>query len=68
MRFKRDETFGLVMDTTERAALQELAELDGLSQAAVVRKLVRSAARDRGLWPPVEQPAQQRQTAQPAAA
>lgn len=67
MRFKRDETFGLVMDTTERAALQELAELDGLSQAAVVRKLVRSAARDRGLWPPTQQPPARR-TAQPAAA
>ena len=52
MKTKRDEAFRLVMNQAERKALEKLAENDGTSQAAIVRRLVRNEARERGLWPP----------------
>jgi hypothetical protein len=49
---KRDADMRLVMTQTEKAALVKLAEVEGgLSQAAVVRRLIRAAARERGVWP-----------------
>lgn len=52
----------------EREALDRLAQLDLRQPKEQLRLLVRQEAKRRGCWPPVEQPAQQRQTAQPAAA
>lgn len=64
------------MDKTERlsvtvlpehkAALEHIAEQEDTSAAAIMRRLIRSEATRRGLWPPTQQPTQQ--TAQPAAA
>lgn len=48
----KTERVGLVLTPAEKAALLRLAEADGgLSQAATVRRLIRKAARERGLWP-----------------
>jgi hypothetical protein len=52
MRPKREEAFRLVMNQSERVALQQLAETEGLSQAAIVRRLVRVEAKRTGVWPP----------------
>jgi len=49
---KRQARFGLVLDSVEQEALQQLAEAGGgLSRAATVRLLIRQAAQSRGLWP-----------------
>lgn len=43
--------FGLLLNTSEKQALARLAEAEGgLSQGAMVRNLIRNAARERGLW------------------
>lgn len=50
---KRSIRFGLLLNTSEKQALACLAEAEGgLSQGAMVRSLIRQAARERGLWPP----------------
>ena len=60
------EKFGLVLTLREKRAVEELAEEEGgLSQAALVRRLIRSAARERGVW--VARQRQQEQEAQPCA-
>jgi hypothetical protein len=47
---QKTERFGLVLSTQERIALKRLARAEGgLSQAAVLRRLLRLAARERGL-------------------
>lgn len=47
----RRERFGLVLLDREKRALERLAEAEGgLSQAALLRLLVRRAAKERGLW------------------
>jgi hypothetical protein len=52
MEHKRDERVGLVLTAEEKAALRDLAEAQGgLSQAAVIRQLLRSEAQKHGLWP-----------------
>jgi hypothetical protein len=56
MRPKRDEAFRLVMNQSERIALQQLAETEGMSQAAIVRRLVRIEATRTGIWPPPSAP------------
>ena len=44
--------FGLVLSQAEKAAVQRLAEAEGgLSQAALVRRLIRLEAIRRNLWP-----------------
>lgn len=43
---KRDVRFGFVLTPEERAKLQTLAELEGLSEAAILRRLIRVAAKD----------------------
>jgi len=48
---RRDEGFRMMLNVDEKRALQELAERDGGSQAAIVRRLVRAEAEKRGLWP-----------------
>lgn len=49
----RPVRFGLLLNTAEKQALVRLAETEGgLSQSAMVRSLIRRAARDRGLWSP----------------
>ena len=48
---KRSARFCLVLTPSERSALEQIAEADGgLSYAAAVRRLIRQAARERGLW------------------
>jgi len=59
MRQKRDEAFRLVMTPLEKSALEALAEHDDGSQAAIVRRLVRSEAERRGLWPMPATPARE---------
>ena len=52
MKALRTEEFGLVMSSVEKQALKHLAEVEGgLSQAALLRRLIRQEARKRGLWP-----------------
>lgn len=49
----KSERFGLVLSSAEKAALSKLAEAEGgLSQAATLRRLIRTVAREHGLWPP----------------
>lgn len=55
MRQKHDEDFRLVMTQAEKSALEALAEHDDGSQAAIIRRLVRSEAERRGLWPSVQE-------------
>jgi hypothetical protein len=43
----KDERFMIRMDTDERRMLRELADADGLSEATVVRQLIRRAHSDR---------------------
>lgn len=48
----RMERLSLVLSSREKAAVEHLAEMEGgLSQAALVRRLIRQAAKDQGLWP-----------------
>lgn len=45
--------FGMVLSPAEKYALVRLAEVEGgLSQAAIVRRLIRRAALQCGFWPP----------------
>ena len=48
----RSERFGLILTSGEKEAMRLLAEAEGgLSQAAVLRRLIRQEAQGRGLWP-----------------
>lgn len=48
--------FGLLLSSDEKRALMHLAEAEGgLSQAATLRRLIRKAAYERGLWPPTKE-------------
>jgi hypothetical protein len=52
----RTKRLGLVLTPAEKSVLVRMAEAEGgLSQAALVRRLIRHAARERGLWPPERQ-------------
>ena len=45
--------FGLLLSRDEKQTLIRLAESEGgLSRGAMVRNLIRTEARRRGLWPP----------------
>lgn len=46
------ETLTFYMKPEEKVALEALAEDDSASQAAVLRRLIRRAAKKRGLWSP----------------
>ena len=57
----KTKRLGLVLTPAEKAAVVQMAEAEGgLSQSALVRRLIRNAARERGIWPP----ARPRQTIQ----
>lgn len=45
---EKEERFGLVMTLEERKALDSLARLERISQAAVVRRLIWQAATNAG--------------------
>ena len=48
---EKSERFGLVLEPDEKRVLKELAHSEGgLSSAAMVRRLIREAAKARGLW------------------
>jgi len=48
----KSERFGLVLTPREKMALARIAEVEGeLSQAAIVRRLIRAEAQRRGFWP-----------------
>ena len=50
---QKTERLGLVLTQSEKFVVSQLAEQEGgLSQAALVRRLIRKAANERGLWPP----------------
>ena len=49
----RTERLGLLLTPAEKTAVVQMAEAEGgLSQSAFVRRLIHSAARERGVWPP----------------
>jgi len=49
----RTERLGLLLTPAEKTAVLQMAEAQGgLSQSALVRRLIRNAARERGIWPP----------------
>lgn len=57
---RRTERFGLALSTQERAGLRYLAELEGLAEADVLRRMLRLALNDlpdacqRAIdWPPL---------------
>jgi len=53
---ERTIRFGLLLNTAEKQALTRLAETEGgLSQGAMLRNLIRTEARKRGLLPPADQ-------------
>lgn len=48
---QRTERLGVVLSEREKTAVVKLAEVEGgLSQAALIRRLIRQAARTKGLW------------------
>lgn len=50
---KKIVRFGLLLTQDEKAALTKLAESEGgLSEAAILRRLIRKSARESGLWVP----------------
>jgi len=46
----RRQRFPVVLSAKERRALRALASEDGLSGAAVIRRLIRQEAQQRGVW------------------
>ncbi len=52
----KTKRLALVLTPAEKTAVVEMAEAEGgLSQAALVRRLIRNAAQERGIWPPDQQ-------------
>ena len=51
---RRDRRFPVVLSKRERQALQQLAQAEALSAAAVLRRLIIREAKRRGLWPGVK--------------
>lgn len=47
MTMRREHRFGLVMSSYERKLLRDLADWEGMSQGAMLRHLVRLAAREK---------------------
>ena len=51
----KTKRLALVLTPAEKTAVVEMAEAEGgLSQSALVRRLIRNAARERGMWPPAK--------------
>jgi hypothetical protein len=48
----RTKRLGLVLMPAEKTVVVQMAEAEGgLSQSALVRRLIRIAAREQGIWP-----------------
>ena len=66
---RRSIRFGLLLSKAEERALAQLAESEGgLSKGAMVRSLIRQAARERGLWSPPRTAPRQQEGSHPAVA
>lgn len=52
---KRTERFELNMLGRDKQVLRQLAQAEGETMSVVVRRLIRHAARERGLLPPPDQ-------------
>lgn len=51
---KKDKRFGFVMYPSEKEALKMLAEIEGgLSEAAILRRLIRKEAMLNNIWKPI---------------
>jgi hypothetical protein len=61
MRYSKKLTF--VLSPQEKIALAALAKEDSSSQASVLRRLIRRAARERELWFPSEEHRRQQDAA-----
>ena len=49
---RKSERLGFVLSPREKSALEDLAEIEGgLSQSAVLRRLIRAEAQRLGVWP-----------------
>ena len=49
----KTKRLGLVLTLAEKMAVVQMADAEGgLSQSALVRRLIRIAAREQGIWPP----------------
>ena len=49
----KTKRLALVLTPAEKTAVVKMAEVEGgLSQAALVRRLIRNAAQEHGIWPP----------------
>ncbi len=51
---RRDQRFPVVLSKHERQALQQIAQDEALSAAAVMRRFIIHEARRRGLWPDIK--------------
>lgn len=48
---QKNERLGLLLTLAEKTAVVQMAEAEGgLPQSALVRRLIRNAARERGVW------------------
>ena len=49
----KTKRLSLVLTPMEKSVLEQLAEAEGgLSKSALIRRLIRNAAREREIWPP----------------
>ena len=49
---RKSERLGFMLSPREKSALEDLAEIEGgLSQSALLRRLIRAEAQRRGVWP-----------------
>jgi hypothetical protein len=59
----KTKRLALVLTPAEKTAVVQMADAEGgLSQSALVRRLIRNAARERGMWPPDRQQRANRQS------
>lgn len=57
---RKSERLGFLLSPREKSALRYLAEMEGgLSQGALLRRLIRAEAQRRGLWPEEQSPWQE---------
>ena len=54
---RKSERLSVLLSIEEKHTLRKLAEIEGgLSNAAFIRRLIRKAAQEKGLWPPLSDP------------
>lgn len=51
-KVNKTERFGMVLTAIEQQLLKKMSNDDDMSEAAFIRRLIRMAAKERGLWPP----------------